>query len=158
MSILLFLFFPFSVSRLPPIIMFIFITGPNGTPWTSRTSWESWKRCKIMSHPKPQHLSTYKDFTRTRVTVKSLTMTSQTSIIRDPKMISKILPDIVKSTSWRCTAPHHWGALVVSSRSLKRLFLCRGRQVNPEKLENVDLLGLRFADCYCCKLHMALHI
>lgn len=35
---------------------------------------------------------------------------------------------------------------------MKRLFLCRGRPVNPEKLANVDLQGLRFVEKYCCTI------
>lgn len=59
------------------------------------------------------------------------------------------------------TGRHCWsppGAGCAQKRTLKHLLLCRGRVVNPEKLENVDLLGLRFVDFYCGKLQMTLHI
>lgn len=57
------------------------------------------------------------------------------------------------TTGGHCCSPP--GAGCAQKRSLKRLFLCRGRVVNPEKLENVDLLGPRFVDYYCW---MTLHI
>lgn len=159
-------FSSFSICHLPSIIMFIFITGTNGTSWTSRTSWESWKWCKIMSHPPPQHLSTYKQRFHKDQSHCEVTDWNMTNIkyqrpqnhIMDPSWCRLILNQPHGAaehltTGGHCCSPP--GAGCAQKRSLKRLFLCRGRVVNPEKLENVDLLGPRFVDYYCW---MTLHI
>lgn len=159
-----FILFFLSVCRLPPIIMFIFITGTNGTSWTSRTSWESWKWCMITSHPQPQHLSTYKqrfhkDQSHCEVTdwiMINIKYKRPRNHIIDLSWSWLILLNQPHGTVQHLTTGRHcWSPAKVGcaqKRSLKHLFLCRGRLVNLEKLENVDLLGLRFVDYYCYKL------